>query len=165
MFKSRNYDLEEESRENDEHLKSVKLMRNLVQIAFLAVFLIAAGLANSPLHCAVTGSGETLAVSVTIAVPHPGEMVINTPDGRTIWLQADHIPFLYPVTDDFQKMSSFVLRMQNRGSWFNDWGEPEAVSILSVDGTYRIVIADDIESRRNHANTYTCEFSVITSES
>ena len=97
-----------------------------------------------------------------IITPHPGEMVINTPDGRMIWLQADHIPFVHPVTDNFIQLSEFAMNKRTRGSWFNDWGEPEAVSLFSIDGIYEIVITDDAESRRRSAATLTCEFSIMT---
>ena len=131
-------------------------------VVALSGLLFADSFADSPLSCTVSGSGKGLAVTVKIPTPHPGEMVINTPDDRTIWLQADHIPFLHPNTDNFQQLSGFVLDIRTRGSWFNDWGEPEAASIFNVDGIYEIVITDDAESRRNNVDSYTCEFSVVT---
>ncbi len=140
-------------------------IKSALQAVALSGLLFADSIANSPLACTVSGSGKALTVTVTIPTPHPGEMVINTPDSRTIWLQANHIPFLHPNTDNFQQLSGFVLDIQTRGSWFNDWGEPEAVSIFSIDGTYEIVISDDVESRRNNVDSYTCEFSAVTGAS
>lgn len=79
-----------------------------------------------------------------------------------IWLQADHIPFLHPMTDDFVQLEEFVMNKKTQGSWFNDWGEPEAVAIFSTDGTYEIVIANDAESKRKSSDALTCEFTVTT---
>ncbi len=131
-------------------------------IAILFGLMAAEGSADESLRCTVTGSGESLTVMVRIATPHAGEMVINTPDGRMIWLQADHIPFLHPQTDDFVQLSAFQMNKRTRGSWFNDWGEPEAVAIFSADGTYEIVITDDAESGRRNTDALACKFSVIT---
>ena len=141
------------------------MVKITLQAMALSGLLFAESFADSPLACTVSGSGMTLTVTVTIPIPHPGEMIINTPDDRTIWLQADHIPFLHPNTDNFQQLSGFVLDIQTRGSWFNDWGEPEAVSIFSTDGTYEIVITGDAESRRSNVDSYTCEFSVVAGAS
>lgn len=79
-----------------------------------------------------------------------------------IWLQADHIPFLHPMTDDFVQLAEFVMNKKTQGSWFNDWGEPEAVAIFSTDGTYEIVITNDAESKRKSSDALTCEFTVTT---
>lgn len=81
-----------------------------------------------------------------------------------IWLQADHIPFPHPLTDDFVQLTEFVMNKSTRGSWFNDWGEPEAVSLFSTDGTYEIIITDDAESRRNSSGALTCQFTVTSSD-
>lgn len=116
--------------------------------------------ADEGLECVVSESGVSLAVAVTVAAPHAGEMIIITPDGRMIWMQADHIPFLYPNTNNFVQLSEFVIGKRARGSWFNDWGEPEAVSIFSVAGTYEIFITHDAESGRQDAGTLSCKFSV-----
>ena len=124
------------------------------------MFLFAESYADSSLECRVSGTGENFTVAVSVPAPHPGEMVVITPDDRMIWLQADHIPFTFPDTDNFEHMSGFVLDMQSRGSWFNEWGEPEAVSVLSVDGEYEIRIAANIESRRVDAASLSCQFSV-----
>jgi len=138
--------------------------RIILQIALLFALPFTNSLAGPPLECTVTGTGESLAVMVKIASPHPGEMVIKTPDGRTIWLQADYIPFLYPITDDFERLSEFVLNLQTRGSWFNDWGEIESVSVFGVDGSYEIIISDAIKSRRTSVMDYDCEFSFRANE-
>lgn len=127
------------------------------------LLLFANSVAAGPaLECIASGAGDSLSVAVKIVTPHPGEMVINTPDGRMIWLQADHIPFPHPVTDDFVQLPGFSMNKKSRGSWFNDWGEPEVVAIFSTDGKYEIVITDDAESGRRNAGTLTCEFSVVT---
>ena len=135
-------------------------MKTVAQILSLFALLAADGFADSPLICTVSGSGDSLTVNVKISTPHPGEMVINTPDGRMIWLQADHIPFVHPMTDDFIQLSEFVMNRRTRGSWFNDWGEPEAVALFSLSGTYEIVITDDAESGRRNADSLACEFPV-----
>ncbi len=133
-----------------------------VRIAFLSSLLAIGAFADDALECTVSDSGDTLSVAVKMPTPHPGEMVINVPDGRMIWLQADHIPFLHPITDNFVELSEFVLNSKTRGSWFNDWGEPEAVSVFSADGDYEIIITDDAESGRRNADTLSCAFSVVT---
>ena len=132
--------------------------------AFLSGLLCTPAIAAEPLECTASGSGESLTIAVKISTPHPGEMVINTPDGRMIWLQADHIPFLHPESDNFVQLAEFVMNKDTRGSWFNDWGEPEAVSVFSADGTYEIVITDDAESKRRRADALTCEFTVTSSD-
>ena len=135
---------------------------NTLQIPWLLLLCANAVAADSALECISSGSGDSLSVEVKIATPHPGEMVINTPDGRMIWLQAGHIPFLHPETDDFVQLAGFSMNKNTRGSWFNDWGEPEAVSVFSSDGEYEIVITDDAESGHRDARTLTCEFFVVT---
>jgi hypothetical protein len=117
-------------------------------------------LAENSMQCTVGENRESLIVTVIISTPHPGEMTIRTPDGRKIWLQADHIPHLYPATDNFKRLSEFTLDSQARGSWFNDWGEPEIVPILSGPGTYTIHIDNDLESRSNEKAEFACEFSL-----
>ncbi len=87
-------------------------------------------------------------------------MAIRTPDERTIWLQADHIPFRFPVTESFEEVSTFELNTNTRGSWFNDWGEPEIVSIFSVSGTYELIVAEDVSARTAGAVRFTCKFPV-----
>jgi hypothetical protein len=138
----------------------MKVTLVIMPIVLLSLFLTNGSHASTALDCAVTGSGDALSVTIRIPTPHPGEMIINTPDGRIIWLQADHIPFPHPATDDFIALSEFAIDKRTRGSWFNDWGEPEAVSILSVAGTYELVITHDAESGRRDADTLTCEFFV-----
>ena len=140
-------------------------MKSITLIAVLAIFLFAESRADSSIDCVVSGTGEGIAVSVSIQSPHAGEMVVTTPDGRMIWLQADHIPFVFPVTDDFEQLSGFILDTQSRGSWFNEWGEPEAVPVFSIDGEYEIRIAENIESRRDDAYSLSCKFSVTMNDS
>ena len=140
----------------------MNIVKTVSQIVSLLALLVTNSFADSALICTVNGSGDSLIVSVKMPTPHPGEMVITTPDGQTIWLQADHIPFLHPMTDDFVQLSEFSMNKRTRGSWFNDWGEPEAVSIFSVAGTYKIVITHDAESSRGEADTLRCDFSVET---
>ena len=138
--------------------------KSFVRVVILSGLFCTTSNAAEPLQCTVTGSGDSLSIAVKISTPHPGEMVINTPEGRMIWLQADHIPFLHPMTDDFVQLAEFVMNKRTRGSWFNDWGEPEAVSIFGTDGSYEIIITDDVESRRNSSDALTCEFTVIASD-
>ena len=135
-------------------------MKFIVHIALLLALFANDSSADSAIDCVVTGSGESLSVAIKISAPHPGEMIINTPDDRMIWLQADHIPFPHPATGDFVRLTEFAIDRGTRGSWFNDWGEPEAVSIISVAGTYELVITHDAESGQRDADTLTCEFSV-----
>lgn len=126
----------------------------------LFALLLAESFADSALICTVSNSGESPIVTVKMPTPHPSEMVINTPDGRIIWLQAGHIPFVHPIVDDFIHLSEFSMDKNTRGSWFNDWGEPEAVSVFSNDGSYEVVVTDDAESGRKSADTLTCKFAV-----
>ena len=135
-------------------------VKTITQIVCLIALLVADSFADSALICTVSNSGESLTVTVKMPTPHPGEMVINTPDGRMIWLQAEHIPFVHPIGDGFVHLSEFSMNKNTHGSWFNDWGEPEAVSIISVAGTYELVITHDAESGQRDADTLTCEFSV-----
>ena len=122
-------------------------------------------LSENPMQCTVGNDGENLTVAVIVSTPHPGEMTVHTPDGRKIWLQADHIPYQYPATDDFEHLPEFTLDNQARGSWFNDWGEPEIVPILGSAGTYTIHIDYDLESRSNADAEIACEFSLPGGES
>jgi hypothetical protein len=135
-------------------------MRTAVLIVISFTSLVAECFADSPLECTVRGSGKNLTVTVRMKTPHAGEMVIRTPDGRTIWLQADHIPFQFPVTDDFEAISRFVLDARTRGSWFNDWGEPEAVSIFGIKGNYELTIATHVESGHDKSSSLSCGFSI-----
>ena len=138
----------------------MNIVKPVTQIVCLLALLVADSFADSSLICTASSSGESLTVTVKMPTPHPGEMVINTPDGRMIWLQADHIPFVHPISSDFVHLSEFELNKKTRGSWFNDWGEPEAVTLFSIDGSYEIVITDDAESGRKNADTLTCQFTV-----
>lgn len=160
MFKRGNIHPQEEGRQGNEQLDTTKVMKSFLQFLAMSGLLFSQGFADSPLECSVSGTGKNLAVTVNVVTPHPGEMVIRTPDDRTIWLQADHIPFQYPVTDTFEQLSEFVLDMKTRGSWFNDWGEPEAVSIFSLDGTYELTIARSVDSGREDSSSFSCRFSV-----
>lgn len=134
-------------------------MKTMFRITILLAMLVNSGFADVPIDCAVVGSGKELTVTVNLDTPHPGEMIIRTPDGRMVWLQAAHIPFTFPVTDNFEELPGFVLDIQSRGSWFNDWGEPEAALIFSVDGEYVLEIAEDIESADSNSSTLSCLFS------
>lgn len=140
-------------------------MRTAVQFALMLALVFAEAFADSPLECAASGSGKRFSVKVNIPSPHAGEMVVRTPDGRTIWLQADHIPFTFPATDDFENLSEFVLDRNTLGSWFDDWGESESVSIFSVEGVYELIIGDDVESRRHRTSPLSCNFAVSNDDS
>lgn len=140
-------------------------MRAVIQFAVVLALVFAKAFAGSPLECTVSGSGKSFAVTVNVRSPHPGEMVVRTPDGRTIWLQADHIPFTFPAADNFEKLSEFVLDRHTLGSWFDDWGELESVAIFSVEGDYELIIGEDIESGRQSASSLSCIFSVSNDDS
>ena len=165
MFKRRNICPQEEGRQGHEQLEPTKVMKSFLQFLAMSGLLFAESFADSPLECSVSGTGKNLTDTVNVVTPHPGEMVIRTPDDRTIWLQAAHIPFQYPVTDAFEQLSEFVLDMKTRGSWFDDWGEPEAVSIFSLDGTYELTIAKNMDSRREDPSSFSCRFSVSNDHS
>lgn len=140
-------------------------MKFFLKFVAMSGLFFADSFADSPLECYVSGAGKKLTVTVNVVTPHPGEMVIRTPDDRTIWLQADHIPFQYPVTDTFEQLSEFVLNMKTRGSWFNDWGEPEAVSIFGLNGTYELTIARSVDSGRDNSSSFSCRFNVAKDDS
>ena len=140
-------------------------MRTAVQFTVMLTLVFAEAFADSPLECIASGSGESFTVKVNIRTPHAGEMVVRTPDGRTIWLQADHIPFTFPAAVDFERLSEFVLDRNTLGSWFDDWGEAETVSIFSVEGDYELIIGEDIESRRQSTSALSCNFSVSNDDS
>jgi hypothetical protein len=140
-------------------------MNRIAQFIIFSAFVFAECFADSPLDCQVSGAAKDFAVAVNAQTPHAGEMAVVTPDGRLIWLQADHIPFPFPVTDSFELLSTFVLDRQSRGSWFNEWGEPEAVSVFSVNGEYELNIADNIESRGDDSASLSCRFVVTINDS
>ena len=123
-------------------------MKIIAGITILAALPVTDSFADSSLNCASTGSGKSFTLTVSVQSPHAGEMAILTPDGRMIWLQADHIPFQFPVTDAFEQLSEFILDARSRGSWFNEWGEPESVPVFSVNGEYELRIAENLEPRR-----------------
>jgi hypothetical protein len=135
-------------------------MKTVVKIALLSALLIAECFAETPIECAVNGTGKNLTITVRLRAPHPGEMVVNTPDGRTVWLQADHIPTQYPITQNFRELTTFVLDTQTQGSWFNDWGEPEVVSVFGVDGEYELLVAENVESEQGKSALFSCKFSL-----
>ena len=133
----------------------------------MAIIVVSALLAHDPalasepvIRCGVVGSGDMLTVVIRLKTPHAGEMALQTPDRRTIWLQASHIPFQFPATDNFELLPELVLDRQARGSWFNDWGEPEAVPVLSGPGTYVIVVADDLAADVSESEHDRCEFTL-----
>jgi len=140
--------------------RPVSVIKGLLPGVFLGLFLAPVSDAEPALDCVVKTVGGELTVAVTMKTPHPAEMLVNTPDGQSLFLRAADIPFQYPNTNDFESLESFTLNRISRATWFNDWGEPEAALILGPGGTYEIVLADNLETERENTLSFTCEFTI-----
>lgn len=135
-------------------------MKYIASIVLLSSLVSAVGHTQTAMRCTLAGDNDDPVVTISIPTPHPGEMTVQTPDGRRIWLQASHIPVLFPDTDDFEHLAEVVLTRDARGSWFNDWGEAEIVPVLGMSGTYIVRVADDLESGPDGDLLLACEFKL-----
>jgi len=117
-------------------------------------------IAEMPLQCTSSGAGEKFIVEVKLTTPHPARMVVKTPARGMIWLRDPEIPFQFPVTGEFENLARFNLDVNTKGTWFNDWSEPEVVHLFDEPGTYALFVADRVSEKGAINSEYSCEFSV-----
>lgn len=129
-----------------------------VLLALLAV--TTNGIAQSSMSCSVNVVDGDPQVTIVMPVPHANKMVLTTPDQRRIYLRDADTPVQFPDVDDFVNLREFVLDSNARGTWFNDWGETEIVRVLGQSGTYRLLVADDLERKNAATAGMICVFSL-----
>lgn len=117
-------------------------------------------IAQSVMSCTVKVVDGDPQVTVVVPVPHANKMVITTPDQRRIYLRDADTPIQFPDNDDFVNMREFVLDSDSRGTWFNDWGETEIVAVLGQSGSYKLLIADNLERKNAATVENSCVFSL-----
>ena len=135
-------------------------MKKPVSILTILGLLSLDSSAETPLECKFGGTGDQFVVEVVLTTPHPARMVVKTPSRGLIWLQDSEIPFQFPVTDDFENLAGFELDVRTKGTWFNDWSEPEVVYVIDEAGTYSLFVADKVPGKGAIESEYFCEFTV-----
>ncbi|MGI9204845.1 MAG: hypothetical protein ACR2Q3_12600 [Woeseiaceae bacterium] len=130
------------------------------RLPILFIMIAIDGLAQSSISCTVTVVDGEPRVAVIMPVPHADKVLITTPDQRRIYLRDADTPIQHPDTDDFVNMREFVLDTNSRGTWFNDWGETEVVTVLGQSGSYELIVADNLERRNAATATNSCTFSL-----
>ena len=140
--------------------RCVNRMKKFLPLLVILVLMALDGFAETPLQCTSSGAGERFVVEVKLTTPHPARMVVKTPARGMIWLRDPEIPFQFPVTGEFENLARFNLDVNTKGTWFNDWSEPEVVHLFDEPGTYALFVADRVSEKGAINSEYSCEFSV-----
>lgn len=135
-------------------------MKNSPSVLVIVSLLALDSSAETPLQCMPSGTGDNFVVEVKLSVPHPARMVVKTPARGIIWFRDPEIPFQYPLTDDFENLAAFNLDLKTKGTWFNDWSEPELVHLFDEAGTYVLFVADEVSEKGAIDAQYSCKISL-----
>lgn len=138
----------------------MKIVKERISILLMLIAVTTNCIAQSSISCTVTVIDGEPRVTIVMPVPHANKILITTPDQRRIYLRDADTPIQFPDDDDFVNMREFVLDSNARGTWFNDWGETEIVGVLGQSGTYRLLVADDLERKNAATAGNSCVFSL-----
>lgn len=103
-------------------------------------------------------STDGKSVVVRMVAPHPKEVIVNRPDGETVWVQmADGL--LHKQIPDFENLEQWIIDSETVGTVYID-GRPEIQPIIKDRGRYNLYIAENVETEPENTFFIECYFEI-----